>query len=92
MLEYMEDFPQSQITLSTGITLNVATAGPRDGEAIFFSMVSRNLTVPGEIRSKPCLTGISVSHPISASPQPMCASSETPTMMHSSKNMVLQHF
>jgi pimeloyl-ACP methyl ester carboxylesterase len=32
----MTQFDQRKITLSTGVTLNVATAGPGDGEAIFF--------------------------------------------------------
>jgi len=32
----MPQFDQQEITLSTGVTLNVATAGPRDGQPIIF--------------------------------------------------------
>ena len=32
----MKDFPQSRIALSTGVTLNVASAGPKDGDPIIF--------------------------------------------------------
>ncbi|MEM8697457.1 MAG: alpha/beta hydrolase [Pseudomonadota bacterium] len=32
----MKDFPQSEIALSTGVTLNVASAGPKDGDPIIF--------------------------------------------------------
>ncbi|QLC25330.1 alpha/beta hydrolase [Parasphingopyxis algicola] len=32
----MDDFPQSLIALPTGVTLNVARAGPEDGEPIIF--------------------------------------------------------